>query len=107
MPGERQGRAAGATLWALFFTDPSALRAGTEIKIAWRMTGAGELSISATGPGGRTVMPVWGPEAHGGSNWERPGQEWGTGWVFPAPGRWIFHAARAGGGNGDLTVQIA
>src|SRR5215468_3517968 len=32
---ERQGAGSGATLWALFFTDPSDLHPGEEIKIAW------------------------------------------------------------------------
>jgi hypothetical protein len=105
--GERQGRASGATLWALFFfTDHSTVRAGAEIKIVWRMTGLGDLSISATGPGSRTIAPTWGPEPHGDSNWQRPGEEWGTGWIFPQAGTWTFHAARAGGGSGDLTVQV-
>ena len=37
----------------------------------------------ATGPGGRTLRPVWGPEPHSGSSYHRPGDEWGTGWTFP------------------------
>jgi hypothetical protein len=104
---EREGRASGATLWAqFFFTDESGVRAGTEIKIVWRMTGAGDLSMSATGPDGRVITPAWGPLPHGDSSWSRPGDEWGTGWLFPKPGPWTVHATRAGGGTGDLTVQV-
>jgi len=93
-------------LWALFFADPARLHTGTEIKIVWRMTGAGDLSIAVSGPAGRTIRPAWGPEPHGGSTWQRPGDEWGTGWIFPAPGRWIFHAARTRAGTGELTIQV-
>src|SRR5690348_15352566 len=75
---ERQGVGDGATLWALFFG--SRVVAGQEIKIVWRMTGTGDVTMTADGPGGRLLKPSWGPEAHGGSNYTRPGDEWGTGW---------------------------
>ena len=103
---ERQGSGDGATLWALFFPTTPTLTTGEEIKIAWRMTGSGTLSMSATGPSGAVVRPAWGPEAHTGSNWGRPGDEWGTGWVFPAPGCWTIHAQRSSG-SGDLVVRVA
>ncbi len=83
---ERQGAGDGATLWALLFLKEPVLTAGTEVKVVWRMTGSGRFAISATGPDGATIEPVWGPDAHGGSNWGRPGEEWGTGWVFPHAG---------------------
>ena len=102
---ERQGVGTGTTLWGLFFlTGPIVER--SEVKVAWRMTGTGTFSIEATGPGARTVRPVWGPEAHSGSNWARPGEEWGTGWVFPVPGCWTFVATR-GEGRGRLSVLVA
>jgi len=103
---ERQGTGDGATLWALLFPTEPQLKAGHEIKIAWRMTGSGELSINATGPDGTVVKPVWGPEAHGGSNWNRPGGEWGTGWVFPSAGCWTIHAERTSG-SGALALRVA
>ena len=31
---------------------------------------------------------AWGPEEHGGSNYDRPGREWGTGFVLDAIGCW-------------------
>ncbi len=71
---EQQGVGVGATLWALFFGDE--VVAGQEIKVVWRMTGSGGLSISATGPDAKIVQPEWGPESHGSSSWDRPG---GTG----------------------------
>lgn len=101
---ERQGVGDGVTLWALLFpTDPT-VTAGREIKIAWRMTGDGTPTMRAVGPGGRVVRPVWGPEGHGGSTWTRPGDEWGTGWVFPAPGCWTVEARRSSG-SARLTLR--
>jgi hypothetical protein len=100
---ERQGAGDGATLWALFFQ--GVVTAGQEIKVVWRMTGSGEFSVSATGPDGTVVRPVWGPEAHGDSNWERPGDEWGTGWVFPTAGCWTVNARRTSG-SGQLALRV-
>jgi hypothetical protein len=102
---ERQGAGEdGATLWALFFA-PKAV-AGQEIKIVWRMTGGGDLSMTAAGPGGASAKPVWGPEAHGGSSFQRPGDEWGTGWTFPEAGCWTISATRDPGAA-RLAIRVA
>ena len=101
---QRQGTGTDATLWALFF-GPKAV-AGQEIKIAWRMTGAGDLTMNATGENGATVKPVWGPEAHPSSTFQRPGEEWGTGWVFPTAGCWTFNATRTTG-RAQLAIRVA
>ncbi|WP_431975996.1 hypothetical protein [Micromonospora haikouensis] len=98
-----QGTGAGATLWAMLFA--TQVRAGTEVKVAWRMTGSGDLSIRATGPDGTVVQPVLGPDPHGGSNWDRPGDEWGTRWVFPSPGCWTIDATRTSG-TGSLVLRV-
>ncbi|MBX6356667.1 MAG: hypothetical protein IRZ05_12525 [Micromonosporaceae bacterium] len=100
---EAQGTGREATLWALFFNP---LRPNTEIKVVWRMTGAGDLSMRATGPGGASVTPVWGPEPHLDSTWHKPGDEWGTGWVFPAAGCWTVHATRTESGAGELSFWV-
>lgn len=98
-----EGAGDGATLWAMLFSmRPTA---GDEIKVVWRMTGTGDLAISATGPDGKVVEPVWGPEQHSGSNWNRPGSEWGTGWVFPTPGCWTINATRTTG-KGTLVLRV-
>lgn len=94
-----------ASLWALLFLDGNKLRAGRETKIVFRMTGRGALSIHAVGPVG-TVDPTWLKE-HGGSSWQRPGDEWGTGWNFPAAGCWTVSATRAGGATATLTLRVA
>jgi hypothetical protein len=100
---ERQGVGTDATLWALFFSAQAT--ASQEIKIAWRMTGAGDLTMTATGPDGKTLNPVWGPELHGGSSYRRPGDEWGTGWVFPTAGCWTVNAARTTG-RAQLAIRV-
>jgi hypothetical protein len=91
-------------LWALFFA-PKAI-AGQEIKVAWRMTGTGDFTMTATGPDGTKVNPSWGPEPHSGSTFQRPGDEWGTGWVFPSPGCWTLDARRTSG-TAQMILRVA
>lgn len=88
---EVHGVSSNGELWVLLFND---LRAKQEIKIVWRMTGTGNLHLVALGAQGQRLAPVWGPEAHGTSNWNRPGDEWGTGFTFPIAGCWNIHATR-------------
>jgi hypothetical protein len=107
---EGQARSADSIeTWALFFPsfpmppgEPIEIPVDTEIKIVWRVTGEGDLSIEAHGPDGTTIDPDWGPDAHTGSNWERPGDEWGTGWTFAKDGCWTFEVRR-----GDSTAQLS
>ena len=106
-PAGDQGAATDSTMFALFFVDTSGWVAGKEIKVVWRMTGSGDLTMTAAGPDGRTITPVWGPEPHTSSTFNRPGDEWGTGWVFPVAGCWAFHATRTGGQTGVLAVRVA
>src|SRR5262249_40779615 len=68
-------------LWALFQPSVWPARADTYLKIVWRMTGSGNLSLVAIGPDGRRLAPHEGPTAHGGSNWDRPGNEWGSSFI--------------------------
>lgn len=82
------------SLFGLVFA-PYPLR-GTDatVKIVWRMTGTGPLSLVAIGPDGRRVPPEWGPEGHPSSSWNRPGDEWGSGFRFTTPGCWNVVATR-------------
>jgi hypothetical protein len=91
-------------LWALVFGDYP-VRKGQEIKIVWRMTGEGAVLLSATGPNGRRISPAWGPETHQGSNWGRPGDEWGSGWRFPEPGCWTVQLNR-GTDRGTAGIRV-
>ena len=101
--------------WALFFTTPDMpdmppggeIRIGEskQIKIVWRVTGSGSFTIDAVGPDGTTIEPDWGPEIHAGSSWQRPGEEWGTGWTFPSLGCWRFQVQR-GDSSATLDVEV-
>lgn len=71
---EVQGTSANGELWALLFIEPPVLHANPDVKIVWRMTGAGPLHLQAVGPRGQ-LGPVFGPEVHLGSTWNRPGDE--------------------------------
>jgi hypothetical protein len=97
---EVHGTARGAELWALPFA-PVPLPVGEEVKIVWRMTGSGPLRITATRSDGTAARRTFGPEEHGGSNWNRPGDEWGTGFVFPGAGCWDLRLVRTSG-SGDV-----
>jgi len=104
--GEMRGT---GTLWALFFLradDPSTAAAGKEAKIVWKMAGTGDITFTATGPDGATTSPTWGPEGHGGSTWQRPGREVGTGWLFPKPGCWTITATRTTAETGNLWLTV-
>ena len=94
---EISGRGVGAQLHGLVFAQPP-LRIGAEpLKIAWRMTGRGPLRARAFGADGREVTLAWGPESHGGSNYHRPGDEWGVGYRLPQPGCYRLTFARSVG----------
>jgi hypothetical protein len=102
---EIHGAAPRADLWALVF-QPMPIRANQAVKIVWRMTGTAGLTLTAQSAAGKTIAPMQGPQAHLGSNWDRPGDEWGTEFVFPQPGCWRVHATRATTA-GDVWFQVA
>jgi hypothetical protein len=92
-PVEVRGEAEGAELWALV-SRGLPLRAEERVKIVWRMTGSGPLKLVAEGPGGERVRPAEEPQKHAGSTWQRPGEEWGSIFVFPEAGCWTVRATR-------------
>lgn len=92
------------TVWALLFF--GAAHAEEELKIVWRVTGTDEeLVVEARHEDGTLVSPIWGPEAHESSSWNRPGGEWGTGFNFPKPGCWTLTATR-GTTIGEIRLDI-
>ena len=93
----------GVKLWALLFYQPPAI-AGKDVKIVIKMTGNGTFHIRAVGLAGTTLKHTW-IEPHTGSNWNRPGDEWGTGWRFPTAGCWRLHATRRRT-SGDIFLQV-
>lgn len=98
-----QGHAPGGELWALIFNGWP-MQAHMKNKIVWRMTGSGDFRLVAHGPAGQVLQPT-DFIFHEGSNWQRPGEEWGSTFTFPASGCWDVHASR---GNlvGDVWFVI-
>ncbi len=86
--------------WALLFFE--AAHAREDEKIVWRITGEGDIfEAQAQSEDRAIIQPIW-IEYHGGSNWHRPGQEWGTGFNFPTSGCWTLTVKR-----GETTGTIA
>ena len=96
---EVRGIAQQGQLWALVF-DRVPLPIVRKVKIAWRMAGAGSLRLLALGKHEQVVRP-YDLIRHGGSNWHRPGDEWGAFFVLPSAGCWDIRARR-----GSLTGDV-
>jgi hypothetical protein len=104
-PAEVQGVIASGSLWILILGDEP-VRKLQETKIVWRMTGQGPLNVEAIDSHGREATLTAGPDAHGASSWNRPGDEWGTGIIFPEAGCWRLHGRRTTG-SGDIHLSVA
>lgn len=103
---EAQGTGVNTELWALLMsTSGIPPQAKTDVKIVWRMTGDGNFNIVALGPHGMNISPTQGPIAHSGSNWNRPGDEWGSVFNFPVAGCWDLHATRDNA-FGDVWLKV-
>jgi hypothetical protein len=92
------------SIWALFF-GPVPPKAGQEVKVVWRMTGAGDFTFRVSDLEGNTIPLLGGPVAHGASTWVHPGNEVGTGFKFPHAGCWRIHVARADV-DADLWLEV-
>jgi len=90
--------------WALLFFGEA--HANQELKIVWRITTT-ELAVTAEAQheDGTIVAPIWGPEYHESSTWERPGEEWGTGFNFSKPGCWRI-TVTSGETKGDIILEV-
>ena len=95
----------GQQLHGLLFRTQSPVAVGDTLKVVWRMTGTGDLTATATAPDGTDQRLDWGPEAHSGSSYVRPGDEWGVGYRFTQPGCWHLHLGRADG-EGDVWLAV-
>lgn len=103
---EVQGVASHSELWALIqSTTGVPPKAKSLVKIVWRMTGNGTFSLVALNAQGQHILPDQGPEAHEGSNWNHPGDEWGSIFTFTTAGCWDLHASRDGA-SGDVWLNI-
>jgi hypothetical protein len=95
LPETRGTGVNGALLYGLIMpVGGLPLRVGEQIKIVWRMTGNGSLAATATSPSGSPTPLTFGPAQHLSSNYQRPGDEWGTGYLFATPGCWHLHFGR-------------
>lgn len=106
------GTSAGTQFWALPFATvgngDDAILTGVvghgDTKIVFKMTSGVPRIFYAVAPDGRRLAPGW-MEAHGSSNWNRPGAEWGAGFGFDQPGCWQIHAGSAPH-SGDIWLAI-
>jgi hypothetical protein len=88
--------------WALLLSG-SKTSTNSATLILWRATGSGAFQVYASGPGTARLLPINGPDPHpGGSNWQRPGDEWQTNFIFPTPGCWQVQVTR----GADLHASI-
>jgi len=92
-------------VWALILSSPRFV-AGQDTVIVWRATGTGVFGVIALDANGAQVPPKSGPDPHSGSNWQRPGDEWGTVFNFPHAGCWQLHVTRGANLNADLWLAI-
>lgn len=99
--------ATGGTVYGLLFvTRAPPVRVGEELKIVWRITGKGDLAVTYESPSARPGVLTFGPTAHAGSTYTRPGDEWGTGFLFDEPGCWRIHLERTTV-SGDVWLDVA
>lgn len=70
----------------------------------WRMTGSGPLRAYAEHQDGSRVQPT-SLGTHSASDWDRPGDEWGSSFVLPSAGCWRFHLER-NDVQGDIWVRV-
>lgn len=105
-PTTRQGLGRGVEMWALLFPTEPQLTANRELKIVFRLTGGQDVTVTANGPGGKEILPVWGPEWHGSSTFDYPGAEFGAGFTFPEAGCWRIRVVNESG-VGELALRIA
>ena len=106
--GEVQGTATGGTVWA-WFMQSYPPQAGAEDKTIWRLDGPNTAYLpifNLIGPANARGQLDWGPAYHLSSTWNRPGDEYGTGLLFPVPGCWDVHVS-VGGVTGDVYVVVS
>jgi hypothetical protein len=93
-------------VWALLLFGPTS-SAHRATPIVWRATGSGAFQVAASGPGDARLLPVNGPDLHpGGSNWQRPGGEWQTDFIFPTPGCWQLQVTRGTDLHASIWLNI-
>jgi hypothetical protein len=101
---EAQGSSTGGQFWALTpFLSSGTVDASEKFVLG--MTGSGPLNMTAIGPAGEVTGPAR-LDFHGPATGNRPGEEWGSAWIFDEPGCWDMHAVR-GNVTGDIWFNVA
>jgi hypothetical protein len=90
------------TIWSLAF-GPVPTKVGHQLKVVWRVTGSGPLKIQFTNPAGKRKRLEAGPTIHTSSNFNHPGDEYGTVFRFDQPGCWTIKLSRS---NVKATVRV-
>lgn len=93
-------------IWALLFFGEA--HVNKDLKIVWRITATepdADVNFQAHNEEGSILQPIWGPEFHPESTWERPGLEWGTGFNFPKPGCWTI-TVMLGATEGEIFLDV-
>lgn len=101
---EIRGTASEMEMWGLVWETPP-LIVNREIKMVWRVTGAGGLKVHAM-QGTQEAELTWGPVEHGASTFARNGDEWGTAFRFGSPGCWDIIIER-GGAIGHVWLKVS
>jgi hypothetical protein len=97
----------GMTLYGLIQAEPYPFVASPDVKkIVWRAGGSGELAVTVGRPDGESTSLTWGPEYHAASNYDRPGDEYGSGLVTDQPGCWHLRFSRSETGTADVWFEV-
>ena len=93
-----------AVMWGLLWDDPP-LGVRREIKMVFRLTGAGPFDIVAIHDDGTELEPNWGPHHRSPdeSSYGRLGEEWGMAFFFTKTGCWNL---RVTGGSDTIDVWL-
>lgn len=94
-------------VWALLLASPTS-SVNSATPIVWRATGSGAFQVYASGPGNARLLPAYGPNPHPeGSNWQRPGDEWQTNFIFPTPGCWQLQVTRGADLHASIWLNVS
>ena len=102
---EAPGTTPTRNLWTLFLGGIPVAK--NDNKIVWRIDTqfVATPAIIGLGPNGQHLLPI-SMDEHGGSDWNRPGVEWGTVFNFPVTGCWDLHV-KQGTMVGDVWIVVS
>jgi hypothetical protein len=77
---------------------------GRQMKVVYKFADRPD-AFYAVSPDGTRTAPVWGPDFHESSSWQRNGVEWGAAFEFDQVGCWRIHT-NAGRKSGDIWIDV-